>query len=86
MVQNHGCHVEFLIPFDPGDAGEVDFVRTLEREAAKSLADSGAFFSRPYGSAQEIVFEQNPLNFEILRKVKEIFDPNRVLNRGKWNL
>ncbi len=86
VVQNHACHVEFLVPFDPGDAGEVDSVRAFEREAARSLADSEAVFSRPYGSAQEIVLEQNPLNFEILRKVKEIFDPNRVLNRGKWNL
>jgi len=86
VVQNHACHVEFLVPFDPEDAAEVDSLRALEREAAKSLADSGAFFSRPYGSAQEIAFEKNPLNFEILKKVKGIFDPNRVLNRGKWNL
>ena len=86
VVQNHACHVEFLVPFDPGEAREVDSVRTLERQAVKRLTDAGAFFSRPYGSAQEVVFEKNPLNFEILKKVKGIFDPNRVLNRGKWNL
>ncbi len=86
VLQNHACHVEFLVPFDPRDGGEVDLARTLEREAVKQLAGVGAFFSRPYGSAQEIVFQQNPLNFQILRKVKEIFDPRRVLNREKWNL
>jgi len=86
VVQNHGCHVEFLIPFDPQSQGETERVRALEREAVARLARAGAFFSRPYGAAQEVAFQQNPLNLEILRKVKGIFDPRRVLNRGKWGL
>jgi FAD/FMN-containing dehydrogenase len=86
VVQNHACHVEFLVPFDPRDAGENHRILELEREAVKRLADSRAFFSRPYGSAQEIAFSQNPMNLEILKKVKQIFDPCRVLNRDKWGL
>jgi hypothetical protein len=86
VVQNHACHVEFIVPFADGDSRKVDILRAFEREAVHELAREGAFFSRPYGPSQEVVFKQNPLNYEILRKIKNIFDPNRVLNRGKWGL
>ncbi|UCC59498.1 MAG: FAD-binding oxidoreductase [Dehalococcoidia bacterium] len=86
IVQNHACHVELMYPFDPGVLSEIELVRNLEKEAVLRLTEGGAFFSRPYGSASEVVFKQNPLNYELLRKVKGIFDPNRVLNDGKWEL
>jgi len=86
VVQNHACHVELMCPFEPGVAGSVELMRKLERESVMRLAEAGAFFSRPYGSAGEVVFKQNPLSYEVLRKVKGIFDPNRVLNNDKWGL
>ena len=86
VVQNHACHVEFMIPFAGDDGDELSMLKTFERETVRALADAGAFFSRPYGRSQEIVFEQNPYNYEMLKKVKNIFDPNRILNRGKWGL
>jgi FAD/FMN-containing dehydrogenase len=86
VVQNHACHVEFMIPFADGNLDELNRLTVFERETVRALADAGAFFSRPYGRAQEIVFEQNPLNHETLKKLKGIFDPNRILNRGKWDL
>ena len=86
VVQNHACHVELLVPFDVARPGEVDRMRQLEREAVRALTAAGAFFSRPYGSAAETVFRQNPVSYDVLKKVKGIFDPNRILNRGKWGL
>jgi FAD/FMN-containing dehydrogenase len=86
VVQNHACHVEFMIPFDPAAAADVNRMRAFEKEAVAHLAKSGAFFSRPYGVSQEVAFGQNPIHRELLKKVKDIFDPARVLNRGKWGL
>jgi hypothetical protein len=86
VVQNHACHVEMMVLFDPGAPDEVERMRALERTAVPALAKAGAFFSRPYGPAAEVVFGQNPISYEILKKVKSIFDPNGVLNRGKWGL
>jgi hypothetical protein len=86
VVQNHACHVELMCPFAPGVSSAIEPMRKLEKESVMRLAESGAFFSRPYGSASDVVFKQNPLNYEVLRKVKGIFDPNRVLNNGKWGL
>jgi FAD/FMN-containing dehydrogenase len=86
VVQNHACHVELLVPFDPESADEVERMRELEREAVAELSAAGAFFSRPYGSAAPVAFEQSRTSYELLKKIKDIFDPNRVLNTGKWGL
>jgi FAD/FMN-containing dehydrogenase len=86
VVQNHACHVELLVPFDAKRPGAVERMRQLERDAVRHLAAAGAFFSRPYGSAAETVFQQNPVSYDVLKKVKAIFDPNRILNHGKWGL
>ncbi len=86
VVQNHACHVELMCPFEPGVPSDVELMRRLEKESVMRLAVAGAFFSRPYGSAGDVVFKQNPLSYEVLKKVKGIFDPNRVLNNGKWGL
>jgi FAD/FMN-containing dehydrogenase len=86
VVQNHACHVELLAPFDPEQSAEVDRMRRLERDAVAKLTAAGAFFSRPYGSAAPAAFQRNRASYEVLKKVKGIFDPNRILNDGKWDL
>jgi len=86
VVQNHACHVEFLLPFDPADGPDVARVKAFEGEAVAALSAAGAFFSRPYGAAQAVAFAGNPRNYRLLRTVKGIFDPGRVLHRGKWGL
>jgi len=84
MVQNHACHMELLIPFNPNSLERIKRLRQLERQATIKLMESGAFFSRPYGSAVELVWAQNPGNTRLVRIIKGIFDPNQVLQRGKW--
>jgi FAD/FMN-containing dehydrogenase len=84
MVQNHAVHMELIIPFEPGSVEEVESLRQTERQVTLQLMGSGAFFSRPYGPAAELVWAQNPGNTRLLRIIKGIFDPNQVLQRGKW--
>jgi len=86
VVQNHACHVELLAAVDPDQPAEVDRMRKLERDAVAKLTEAGAFFSRPYGSAAPLAFQRNPSGYDLLKKVKGIFDPNRILNDEKWGL
>lgn len=85
IVQNHGCHLELMVPYDPASREAVERMRRLEVSAVGCLLDAGAFFSRPYGTADRI-FAKNPGNFALIQQVKSLFDPNRVLQRGKWGL
>jgi FAD binding domain len=86
IVQNHACQVEFILPFNPNAEGAIDRMKQFERRAVIRLMEAGAFFSRPYGSSAELVWEQNPANYKLVKTVKGIFDPGRVLQRGKWGL
>ena len=49
---------------------------------AKQLACIGAYFDRPYGRLTELVYG-DPVSVEAMRKVKQIFDPDGILNPGK---
>ena len=84
MVQNHACHVEFMVPFDPSNSQRISEMRTFEEQAIKHLISKGAFFNRPYGTASELVWDQNLANTRLVEIVKNIFDPKGVLQKGKW--
>jgi len=83
MVQGRGCHCEFSLPCDESDAREVAEVRKLFMDASKALMENGAFFSRPYGPWADMVYERFTEGVAALRKLKNIFDPNNILNPGK---
>lgn len=86
VVQNHACHLECMLPFDPGSSDETRRARAFETEAVAACVEEGAFFSRPYGAAVKPAFSANPLAFDVLGKVKHVFDPNRVLSPGRFGL
>ena len=56
---------------------EEAFLRT-----AKVLMPLGAYFDRPYGRLPELVYPE-PVSLDVIRKLKDIFDPDHILNPGK---
>jgi FAD/FMN-containing dehydrogenase len=77
------CHVEFCLPFDPGDETEVTRIQGLFTRASEELSKQGAFFSRPYGIWADMAYSRNAEHASLSRKLKKLFDPNNVLNPGK---
>jgi FAD/FMN-containing dehydrogenase len=73
------CQVSFS--FEAG--AEVERLRAMVRETVRELMDSGAFFDKPYPLWADMVYERCPTYFRVIRKFKEIVDPNRILNPGK---
>lgn len=51
--------------------------------AACELAAAGAYFDRPYGKLSGLVYGADPASTETLRGLKNIFDPDGILNPGK---
>jgi FAD/FMN-containing dehydrogenase len=86
VVQNHACHIEFMVPFDPGSPAEVETMKKLEADLTGRLMQARAFFSRPYGAASRAVFNNNPANTELIRVIKSMFDPDNILSPGKFGL
>ena len=76
-------HVEFSLPYVGGDQGTKKSMETLADDLAVNLIAAGAYFSRPYGSWAQLVYNRDAASRYALRKVKPIFDPVGVLNPGK---
>jgi FAD/FMN-containing dehydrogenase len=83
MIQGCACHCEFSLVNDPSDEREGKGVKETVIAASKHLADSGAFFSRPYGPWADIAYRKDAETTAALRKVKGIFDPNKIMNPGR---
>lgn len=81
--QGVSCHCEFNLPFNPNDHKDVMRVQELYIRTSEALLAQGAFYSRPYGIWSEMVFNKDETSTMLLKKVKKLFDPNNVLNRGK---
>lgn len=80
------CHVEYGLPFNPQDGAERERVQEFFLAASEALLSQGAFFHRPYGPWADMVFSRTGYVAPVLKKMKKILDPNRVLNPGKMCL
>ena len=76
-------HVEFTIPYDPGDKSEKALAEKLFAVGSEILIAKGAYFSRPYGPWADLVYSRDATATRVLRTVKQIVDPNHVMNPGK---
>jgi FAD/FMN-containing dehydrogenase len=83
VAQGTSCHCEFNLYFDPADGAEADMARRLETAAVDRLEAAGAFFSRPYPGWVDVAYRRSPDTAAMQKKVKDIFDPNWILNPGK---
>lgn len=83
LVQGRGCHCEFNLPCDGSNPKETAEVKSFYMDASEILMKKGAFFSRPYGPWADMAYRMNAEGVAALRKLKNIFDPNNILNPGK---
>jgi FAD/FMN-containing dehydrogenase len=83
VVQGTGCHCEFNLYYDPARPAEKEAVRRMVSAGSEDLARMGGFFSRPYGPWRDIAYRRAAGTLTMQRKVKQIFDPKKILNPGK---
>jgi hypothetical protein len=83
IVQGTGCHCEFNLFYNRGNAIELNRVRELSTSATRNLLAKGAFFSRPYGENAGMIINRDAATVAVLAKLKKMFDPNHVMNPGK---
>jgi hypothetical protein len=81
--QGTSCHCEFNLPYDPGDKLETERVSELLETCSEALIRQGAYFSRPYGTWADMVYNRDAANKQMIKTIKGIFDPNNILNPGK---
>ncbi|MBP2625732.1 MAG: dependent oxidoreductase [Firmicutes bacterium] len=82
IEHNRACQIEFSLFYSPDDEQEKAMVAKINREAAVALMNAGGFFSRPYGEIAPIVYDRAANYTMALRRVKNVFDPNNIMNPG----
>jgi len=81
VVQGTSCHCEFNLYYDP--SVEAEAAKQLVSAGSEKLAGMGGFFSRPYPAWKDSAYRNAAGTLAVQRKIKEIFDPNGILNPGK---
>ena len=74
------CHCEFSLPYNDGDAEKIEKVFLA---SSRKLMDKGAYFSRPYGIWADLMYKRDENNTMLLKRIKNLFDPNGIMNPGK---
>ena len=83
VVQGTGYHCEFNLFYDPENLSERNRIQGLSTQATKNLMAIGAFFSRPYGENAGVILNRDAATVAVLNKLKNIVDPNNIMNPGK---
>lgn len=78
------CNIEFYLPFNPAQSDEQIAVNAIITEAPELLMNTGAYFVHPYGEViTKLQLKRNSENVLMLRRLKNIFDPQGIMNPGK---
>jgi hypothetical protein len=88
VIQARAVNLEFSIIADRPDSDKIEYslekVRALCKEIGRFASLNGGFFSRSYELINNIAFtDKNQVFQEGLRKLKRIFDPDMILNKGQ---
>lgn len=83
IVQGSNFHCEFNLFYDSNNLHDSGTVRELYINSLEDLMARGAFFSRPYGEITKTIMNKDAATIEALKKVKDILDPQHIMNPGK---
>ncbi len=88
LIQARAVNLEFSIISDRPDSNKIEYslekVRAIAKEIGQFADLHGGFFSRSYELINDLAFtDKNQVFQEGLRKLKRIFDPDMILNKGQ---
>lgn len=87
MRGGHFGVLRFLVTFDKSDSGQVQRVREVMHALLEAVTEAGfAMYKTPAWALQWLQDRIDPRAIELVRAIKKLTDPHRILNPGKWDL
>ena len=79
-------HLEFSLPYDKDNKKEAKLVKELYEAASREMSKLGGFYARPYDIWAGIQLNKDAQTYKVLKDLKDVFDPNNIMNTGKLTL
>lgn len=87
MKGGHFGVLRFIIPFNRQDVDEITMVRKTNASLCDLALDLGFIpYKAPAWAVQKLVERMDPGFLNLMRNVKAMLDPNRIMNPGRWLL
>ncbi len=83
LERGRACHVSICLPCDLDSPADRETIGGLHCELSEKLIEKDACFSRPYGPWADMVYRKASTYSATLKELKQVFDPNNILNPGK---
>ena len=82
LQDGHACQVQFNFYYQPDDKAQREVMKSLYLDATTALTEEKAYFTRPYPLISNIVYRKHGEYAALLKRFKNQFDPNGILNPG----
>ncbi|MFX0132738.1 MAG: FAD-binding oxidoreductase [Candidatus Hodarchaeota archaeon] len=83
IERNRVAYIEFDFYTDLKNGERITKFRKLFSNLGELALKSGAFIDIPYGPLKKIVYSKVGSYSKLINKIKDIFDPNKIMNPGK---
>ncbi|MFH1638971.1 MAG: FAD-linked oxidase C-terminal domain-containing protein, partial [Chloroflexota bacterium] len=85
MREGHFVALRWLLPFNKEDPEEVEKIRLLSLEQLDMAIEMGYIpYKTPVWAIRKIEERADPNLIKLQRRVKEMLDPNNIMNPGRW--
>ncbi len=75
------CH--YHLYYNPDEQKQKEIMVELDKEINHRLFMAGTLFNTPSENQSLLTYSHDTINTETLKKVKDIFDPNSIMNPGR---
>jgi glycolate oxidase len=86
IEQSHTCYYDFNVHYNPDDEKETEKMKKLFLELSEKVIDNGGVIDRPYGPWAQMIYSKNQAYYKFWRQVKNILDPNEIMNPGQLKI
>jgi FAD/FMN-containing dehydrogenase len=85
MNEGHFVGLRWMLPYDKGDPETVKRVEALCLEQLELVLDTGFVpYKTPVWAIRKLEERADPNWVKLHRRIKEMLDPNNILNPGRW--
>jgi len=83
IERGRACYLECNFSYDPKEPDECKDALQFHKQLSETLFNMGAVFAGPYGTWSDLIYGRNVNLTNVLKELKSVFDPNKIMNPGK---